>query len=322
MKSSVSKLSVYQSLFALLLVFCTSLAAHASHEPGTCARAMDGTFQQINENLVQNSRFETERGFDRYFAEAFGTALLTQLVAVGPNGHVLHGGAGDFLLENDLFNGNVIANPLTKLPWFTSVTHSTWKSATEINAISPKVRPLTGWFSELSDATLTSEHGPFDLVIELWGIAAYTNFFEVIERYLNLLKPDGKILMLIRSGERMDFGQHSKVILPDGRVVNLTDFLLQLPDLKVTLHRHNEFRQIQFVIIEQRPGVKPKLPRANLVGGYEKVDIQNFGGPKADAYYMQLKMNLGESKPNVPKTIRSYGGPPPQILRIISPGLP
>jgi len=253
-----------KSVLLLTLTLVSSFAAGVQGPPSLCSNVFHSETkldQKAFENIAKSENsFVRHRGIHSYhqaLGEAFAEAL-SQGVQGSKEFHWLDSGGGE---------GNAIAQFLASVPEPGRV--KTTLLAYETPAVAnERMAVLKGRFIENIPQ---GEIPASDLITDVYGPMAYSSRPDlVLSKYLQALKPHGKILLSLGHGYGV-FGHHNKVSLEDGRLLTFKDWLLGLPGLQVKLRElviPNEFNKGELVSVEitlNEDGSLPEIPALDLL---------------------------------------------------------
>lgn len=160
--------------------------------------------------------------------------------------------------------------PLDKVPNVTAVTYV----KPEVSGFSKdiyqgKLKLFEGrLFENIPQEDLLSQYGRVDLLTDLFGVFSYTaNPAEVLEKYLNLLKEDGEIHILLGELNYDRSLASHRVELKTGKEISLIEWLAKLQGVSVTLVETDVFgfNPMQSAIIKKTAG-SFYIPKLKLVG--------------------------------------------------------
>lgn len=215
--------------------------------------------QKAFENIAKSEgSFTRHRGINSY-EHALGESLMVA-INKGLNGgkefHWLDAGGGE---------GNAIAQVLGANP---QRHFTTTLLAYETPAVAAdRMAVLKGRFIENIP---TKELPKSDLITDVFGPMAYSSRPDmVLSKYLESLKPGGKIILSLGAGYGV-FGNHNKVSLSDGRLATFTEWIRGLEGLNTDfrmIKRPTEFNEgeIQSIEITLKDGKVPEIPQLELL---------------------------------------------------------
>lgn len=213
-------------IFLSLLFFCmVSKAAEVSRCETVFARFDHNTVQVAAEAKKNLEKFEQvftrARGLVHYEG-ALGKPFVERLDRLKINGGLwLDAGAGDGVAMSQFLQGT--NNPEAK---GVVISLESQKSSTE------RMKVFKGRFIE----EIPSPEIPLaDLITDVFGPLAYSGHPHLIlNKYLQLLKPDGEILIFLGARDET-YGMTNRVITSDGKYLSLANWIQQLSGLHTEL---------------------------------------------------------------------------------------
>lgn len=183
---------------------------------------------------VDGRAFENLTKYEQLFTR--GRGLQTYKIAMGKEfeqsharlltlkeGHWFDSGAGHAFAVRQTLEMPEAANLKT-----TIVAYETAATPTS------KLKVISGRFLE---TIADSEISKSDLITDVVGPMAYSGQPHIVlQKYLNNLKPDGEILIFLGARHEL-YGQSNQVITAKGEVLNLGQWLEQLPGVKTELKK-------------------------------------------------------------------------------------
>ncbi|MBF0206844.1 MAG: leucine-rich repeat domain-containing protein [Oligoflexia bacterium] len=165
------------------------------------------------EEIIQCNNFCIERGLSEYLNLI--PELDNVLIQVANNRdianiHIIDGGAGDLFFENDILSAGAIgpvtgdnidasrAFSLSNKLLLTAITYKIEGTANyERICNSSRVRIFKDkFFEEIEDQLIIKDFGKADIIVDLYGILAYSKYPDVVlAKYFNLLKDNGTIFI-------------------------------------------------------------------------------------------------------------------------------
>jgi len=208
--------------------------------------ALDECHQQLA-GVVQQNTFRRERDLASYLQRF--PSLRRRLESLNDRSHVLDGGSGETVAMGQ-YTG--IDTPAEQAPEFnspanvTAVTYTLTEYRREKFQNQPKLNLLSGRFlSDISVRELTDRFGKADVILDFWGVLAYTDHLsEDLQKYIDVAKPGAQIYMVVGPREYdyvSGFGRRkskssvfrSTVRTRQGEVITVPDWLRTIPGLHV-----------------------------------------------------------------------------------------
>lgn len=253
-----------KSALVLTLTLASSFAAGVQAPPSLCSQVFHSETkldQKAFDNIAKSENsFVRHRGIHSYhqaLGESFAEAL-SRGVQSPTEFHWLDSGGGE---------GNAIAQFLASVPE-TGLVKTTLLAYETPAVANERMAVLKGRFIENIPQ---GEIPASDLITDVYGPMAYSSRPDlVLSKYLQALKPQGKILLSLGHGYGV-FGHHNKVSLADGRLLTFKDWLLGLKGLQVKLRElviPNEFNKGELLSVEitlKEDGTLPEIPALDLL---------------------------------------------------------
>jgi hypothetical protein len=235
--------------------------------------ATDNSLASDRDYVINNHKkntFTTGRGLNHYrssFARP-GYPNLTfskdlERIKNNPNAHWLDAGGGmGFATEQAMtpdtrFKSTLISVETPAVDLLDSTNHE----------IRRKV--ISGRFIEdiPDDEILKS-----DIITDMYGPMAYSSHpAQVLQKYINNLKQDG--VLYIHLGDDLDtFGIYNQIITPDGRLLNMSEWLESIPGLKVEIVKVNGLLPDTTIIGPE----KSRIAKIQLVSKAKEIEIQEL----------------------------------------------
>jgi SAM-dependent methyltransferase len=234
--------------------------------------------------------YNVERNFLDYVG-IFPPSFAEKLLSLGSDSHVIDMGSGE-----GLFVEGVVTPPTADKAWKEKPDSYVFKDEDETKErarlndflaqwTAKKERPyatgitlkmsrekpkheklgfLTDYLDNVTDKALTQDGkaGKADVITDVYGVFSYApDTTAVLQRYVDLLKPGGKIFI---SGN-----VKGVVVRPDGSRMRLLDWVATIPGLKVTQHGPTDGRIApakKVLEIELESKTAPKIPKLDPVG--------------------------------------------------------
>lgn len=250
------------TLLALFLIMLLQNCAHPTH-PGNVSSETNA--KKIIHEVVEKNDYTIDRGLKEYI-EYFGDTFAKDLEQLKPSDHWIDGGAG---------NANAQKNFLRNL-------QKEKKSIPNLSAITVKYPEseartlLDGKFKVFADRYFEdiplSELAPADIITDVVGIINYTEALDVsLDKYLKLLKPNGKIYVFIPDSI-------TKIKKLDGKIMNLFDWINSIPGLKAKpLTPTHSPSPIIFSFVIEKTALDILVPKLKLHAAAHRVMVmRNF----------------------------------------------
>ncbi len=177
-----------------------------------CSAALEGTLERIISQVDSSERFNVERGLPSYF-DRFPTSLQSIIKYLKSGQNWMDGGSGE---------GWAIENYCDAYPNGANVLGITKTIKRTPKSFNGRLKVLSGRFIE---DIPTSEIPVNALVTDYFGPYAYSKSPEqIIAQYVNSLQVGGKAYVYLHLKHE---GSYSKVILKDGRTVDLNVWIAE-----------------------------------------------------------------------------------------------
>ncbi len=196
--------------------------------------------------IIQDAQFPQYRDLHQYEL-SFGSGFISDLKMLGSNDMWLDAGSGDTVAMREFFVKQQLNN-LNELPKGIAITYTKpqliRKDQTVLDSLveQSKIKLITG---KLFEDIEVSELANPKIITDAFGVLSYTHSFNlVLNRYLSLLTNDGSIYILTRI-------ETTRFIHPNGKSLNVVEFLKNIPGLKVRIiHRFGKYIDEGMVAIQ------------------------------------------------------------------------
>lgn len=212
---------------------------------------------------LSRNNFTIKRGF-RDYAQAFHEEFQSRLASLTRRQAWLNVGGGLAEAEFQFLEAKDSAK--LPLPKVISFAVKQPKKA----RIYPKNHRYVEGFIE--NATIQELGGKFDVITDNYSALSYSrNLTGVIQKYLDLLTPNGKIY-ITSTGLNLSKGSFVGIkVLVGDKQVTVPEWLSSIPGLIIKDISLNSPGTYQSFSIEVEPGKKPKIPQLELVGFVDHV---------------------------------------------------
>ena len=187
-----------------------------------------------NDPAIEMNNFHTQRSYEAYL-KVFKGILLKEIQSQKAL-HFVDFGAGEGHFAEDLAKQG--------LHHVSMISYKVRRTITE----NSNLKVFKGeYFENLTREALTKDFGKFDVVVDYWGILAYSlDPGSTLQKLKSLCNSDVRILVMSRGSKHQKVSDltNAKIKTQSGELLTLPDWLAAQPGLKVTDHRG--FLVIQF----------------------------------------------------------------------------
>lgn len=250
-------------LLSLLILSGFPVATHA--QP-TCEQLFltgvpSKVASDLSEKAVKNLKkydqlFTTTRGISEYrkaFGESFSNSLK-RLIEKG--GHWIDSGGGEgFAIRNFLSSADG------------KNIHASLISLETSAGPQENLKIFKGRFLENIP---TNEFEKADLITDLFGPLAYSSSPDlVLQKYFDLIKEDGEIYLFLGAQHEI-FGQTNYIMTADGRRLNLSDWIKQIPGIEsdlVVVRRDDDGHTSEkwTLKLTRKKGAQVQIPKVEMI---------------------------------------------------------
>jgi hypothetical protein len=238
-------------------------------------KGINATIQDIcpidrAKSVIEKNSFQVSRGLDLYL-ENMGIGLMDAFQSLKQGDHILDSGSGKTVAMReyaDPYKTDLQKYCYTRRFERANVTAVTFeiskKAASKVESLG--INLLRGrFFEDIPNQEILSLHGPVSMITDYYGVLAYTaKPSEVLRKYIQLLKDDGRIFIHLGSNipdnffdyydngyewnsprHRPSWGSpyqrsgslnHSRVLTLQGKQIPFPEWLRTVPGLKTTSH--------------------------------------------------------------------------------------
>lgn len=225
--------------------------------------APEETAPALVKRVVKENQFTVTRGLKDY-QDFFGASFRKDLQSLRGSDHWLDGGAGNAYAQKDFLGSRDGKRILADRPKMTAVS-LVYPADEPLSLAQGRFRMLAGrYFEEIPIGELEKA----DLITDVTGILNYTEQLDwVLERYLNLLQPNGKIYVFIP--------RHiTRIRTARGAELSLVQWLKTISGLQITEIKDQRvpYPSDQSFIIE-RVASNVKVPKLKLLSARKQVAV-------------------------------------------------
>lgn len=204
--------------------------------------------EQLAAQIIAGGNYNDLRGWEEY-SNRFGSRFDIDIEGLGPGHHILEMGAGVGRFMYDLARRYGSSTPFLSA---VSFDPKYWEP--DHLASSLTVRSfLDRYFEEISDQEIKGNVGAADVIIDYFGVLAYSpHIDQVLKRYWQLLKPGGRIYTVTSAFSRTTFSH-------DFRPSDYTEYLKALTGFKYAPYR-NERDQRVVLLTKSADAQEPGVP--------------------------------------------------------------